>query len=173
MWARLTSGARPVDEADRRLARMLFAVLYGRISARRCWVGCALGEARCTPGGNRESGADLARAERRVGAAPRSRARDIRWSLHARYLGVELSASVRLSAPEKELSRLLHRSRAHGTGASSICSSSRSTRPRRPRSTCVTATSRSTNGGFTGSRRPGPRASPIEGRRHPSRRSRV
>ena len=30
MWARLTSGQPPLDEADRRLARMLFAVLYGK-----------------------------------------------------------------------------------------------------------------------------------------------
>jgi superfamily II DNA or RNA helicase/HKD family nuclease len=91
-WTRLTSLESPVDESDRRLARMLFAVLYGKdiaagARADALWAEHAL---------LREEIAGLVPVLRELNSAlPQSHtlAPDIPLALHARYLGVELSAA--------------------------------------------------------------------------------
>ena len=92
MWARLASLQSPVDEADRRLARMLFAVLYGKeiatdVRAEALWAEHAL---------LREEIAGLVPVLRELNAVlaePHTLAIEIPLALHARYLGVELSAA--------------------------------------------------------------------------------
>ncbi len=92
MWARLTSLESPVDEADRRLARMLFAVLYGKeiaadARAEALWAEHSL---------LREEIAGLVPVLRELNAVltpPHALGPEIPLVLHARYLGVELSAA--------------------------------------------------------------------------------
>ena len=92
MWARLASLESPVDEADRRLARMLFAVLYGKeigagTRAEALWAEHGL---------LREEIAALVPILRELNAVltpPHALAPEIPLALHARYLGVELSAA--------------------------------------------------------------------------------
>ena len=76
MWARLTSLESPVDEADRRLARMLFAVLYGKEIAAGARAEALWAEHALTARRDRGSRAGLARAERGAGPATRPRTRD-------------------------------------------------------------------------------------------------
>ena len=111
MWARLTSLESPVDEADRRLARMLFAVLYGKeigagARAEALWAEHAL---------LREEIAGLVPVLRELNAVltpPHALAPEIPLVLHARYLGVELSAAFDHRTRRRKVSRLLHRRRA-------------------------------------------------------------
>ncbi|MEO8076664.1 MAG: DUF3427 domain-containing protein [Acidobacteriota bacterium] len=92
IWTRLTLLEAPVGEADRRLARMLFAVLYGKeiaagVRAAELWIEHVL---------LREEIAGLVPVLRRLNAVlspPRLLAPEIPLVLHARYLGVELSAA--------------------------------------------------------------------------------
>ena len=156
MWARLTSLESPVDEADRRLARMLFAVLYGKeiaagARAEAFWAEHAL---------LREEIAGLVPVLRELNAVlapPHALAPEIPLVLHARYLGVELSAAFDHRTAEGRF-RDYYTGVEPTDGGSLTCCSSRSIRPPRRKSTCVTGTSRSMKGGSTGSRKPGPRA---------------
>ena len=92
MWAGLTLLESPVEEADRRLARMLFAVLYGKeiatgARAEALWTEHAL---------LREEIAGLVPVLRELNAVltpPHVLTPEIPLTLHARYLGVELSAA--------------------------------------------------------------------------------
>ena len=92
MWARLASLESPVDEPDRRLARMLFAVLYGKeigagTRAEALWTQHGL---------LREEIAGLVPILRELNAVltpPHALGPEIPLVLHARYLGVELSAA--------------------------------------------------------------------------------
>jgi superfamily II DNA or RNA helicase/HKD family nuclease len=92
MWTRLASLESPVDEADRRLACMLFAVLYGKevaagVRAQALWAEHAV---------LREEIAGLVPVLETLNAllSPRhALAPEIPLMLHARYLGVELSAA--------------------------------------------------------------------------------
>ena len=91
-WARLTALESPAEEADRRLARMLFAVLYGKelatdARAEALWTEHAV---------LRDEIAGLVPVLRELNAAltpPHALAPEIPLVLHARYLGVELSAA--------------------------------------------------------------------------------
>jgi hypothetical protein len=92
LWARLASQDSPDEEADRRLARMLFAVLYGKelgadARAHALWAEHAL---------LREEIAGLVPVLRELNAVlsvPHALAPEIPLALHARYLGVELSGA--------------------------------------------------------------------------------
>jgi superfamily II DNA or RNA helicase/HKD family nuclease len=92
MWERLTLQQAPVEEADRRLVRMLFAVLYGKeiaasARAQALWADHAL---------LREEIAGLVPVLRELNAVlapPHALTPEIPLALHARYLGVELSAA--------------------------------------------------------------------------------
>ena len=111
VWARLTSLESPVDEADRRLARMLFAVLYGKeiaadARAEALWAEHAL---------LREEIAGLVpvlrRAERGADPATRARARDSAGPARA-VSRRRAERRVRSSDGRGKVSRLLHRRRA-------------------------------------------------------------
>ena len=93
MWARLASLESPVDEADRRLARMLFAVLYGKEIGRRRSGGGAVGGARGYCGKRSQVWCRVLRELNAVLTPPHALAPEIPLALHARYLGVELSAA--------------------------------------------------------------------------------
>ncbi len=92
VWERLTALDRPAEEPDRRLARMLFVVLYGKeiaadARAEVLWAEHAL---------LREEIAGLVPVLRELNAVlpvPHALAPEIPLVLHARYLGVELSAA--------------------------------------------------------------------------------
>lgn len=91
-WARLTALESPRDEPDRRLARMRFAVLYGKEIA-------ADGRAEALWAQHevvREEICGLIpvlRDANAILAEPHTLAPDVPIALHARYLGVELSAA--------------------------------------------------------------------------------
>jgi superfamily II DNA or RNA helicase/HKD family nuclease len=92
VWERLTSLELPAEEPDRRLARMLFVVLYGKEIAAGArpevlWAEHAL---------LREEIAGLVPVLRELNAVlpvPHALAPEIPLVLHARYLGAELSAA--------------------------------------------------------------------------------
>ena len=140
MWTRLTSLESPVDESERRLARMLFAVLYGKDTgsgsrADALWADHTL---------LREEIAGLVPVLRELNAVlPPSHtlAPEIPLALHARYLGVELSAAFD-HRTQRGSFRDYYSGVEPANGGGSTCSSSRSTRRRRPKSTCATATFR-------------------------------
>ncbi len=92
VWERLLSGVSMTSEAQHRAMRMLFALLYGKDPAsddraKKAWASHPI---------VREEVAALLPVVRRrnaVLAAPHSLAPEIPLVLHARYLGVELSAA--------------------------------------------------------------------------------
>ena len=111
MWARLTSLESPVDEADRRLARMLFAVLYGKeigagARAEALWAEHAL---------LREEIAGLVPVLRELNAVltpPHALAPEIPLVAARAVSRRRAERSLRSSYRGREVSRLLHRRRA-------------------------------------------------------------